>query len=187
VDLNVRILQKDFAELVGVSESTVSEWVTEGVLARGASGREWLLAYCARLREQAAGRASTGPLDLSQERAGLARAQREGQEMKNAITRGEYAPIGLLADVLAIASAGVGDRMDAFPGQLRKLCPGLPPVAIEAIKRCMASARNDWIKSTSDLVVQRIDELSGIDADPSADDIGSDLEAGSESTSGEAR
>jgi hypothetical protein len=47
-----------------------------------------LLAYCARLREMAAGRQSdAGGLDLIQERAALAREQRIGHEIKNAVSR----------------------------------------------------------------------------------------------------
>jgi phage terminase Nu1 subunit (DNA packaging protein) len=53
------------------------------------------VAYIRRLREQAAGRAAVGDLDLAGERAALAKAQRERIEMQNAVTRGELAPVVL--------------------------------------------------------------------------------------------
>lgn len=158
-ELSRPITQALFAELVGVSEAKVSQLVGDGVLERGQTGHEWLLAYCFRLREQAAGRMSgeIGGLDLVQERAALAREQRLSIEIKNAIARGEYAPIGLLADVLAAASQGVSDRFEALPGTLRKACPDLPDAAREQIDAAIAQARNEWVRSTSALVAERFE------------------------------
>ncbi|MEY2689936.1 MAG: hypothetical protein RL375_4136, partial [Pseudomonadota bacterium] len=129
---------------------------------------EWLKAYCERLREQAAGRGQ----ELTVERSALARSQRIGQDIKNAVAQGTYAPIGLLGDVLAAASAAAVDRFDALPGQLRKACPDLPAEARAAIAKVIASARNEWIRSTSELAVQRLDELAEVldDHAPQADD-----------------
>lgn len=102
----------------------------------------------------------TGGLDLVQERAALARSQRIAQDMKNAVARGEFAPIGLLADVLAAAGSGIVDRFDQLEGTLRKSCPDLPHEAVEAILSIMASARNEWIRSTQRLVIDRIDAMT---------------------------
>jgi hypothetical protein len=70
----------------------------------------------ASLRDQAAGRLGSelGGLDLTQERAALAREQREGQSIKNAVARKEYAPVGLLADVLGMVASAVVDRFDQW-------------------------------------------------------------------------
>ena len=77
--------------MVGVSEASISKRVSDGVLIRGECVHAWLIGYCEHLRDQAAGRlGETLGLDLVQERAGLARAQREAQELKNAVARGEY-------------------------------------------------------------------------------------------------
>lgn len=156
--------QIEFADLVGLSESRVSQMLTEGVLVRGATKLQWLRAYCARLREQAAGRDATGV--LTQERAALAREQRVGQEIKNRLAQGEYAPIGLLADVLAAASAAVVDRFDALPGLLRKTCPDLPAEARDAVTRLIASARNEWVRATTELAVRSLDELVEFEDEP---------------------
>lgn len=162
--LHTTITQDDFAKLVGVSQARVAQMVAEGVLTREGTAAQWLLAYCERLREHAAGR----DRELTMERAGLARSQRIGQDLKNAVAQGEYAPIGLLADVLAAASAAVVDRLDQLPGQLRKVCPDLPGDARDAIERAIAAARNEWIRSSAELAVRRLDELADVD-DPADD------------------
>lgn len=153
--------------LIGVSEAKVSQLASEGVIVRGASGHAWLLAYCERQREVAAGRASAdgGGLDLVQERAALARSQREAQDIKNAVSRGEYAPIGLLADVLGLASSAVVDRFEQLEGALQKACPNLPDDAKATVQQVIANARNEWIRSTAKLVVEHLDGL-----DPSPED-----------------
>ena len=170
--INQRLSQAQFGELVGVSQAAVSGMLAAGWLPANGTGRQWLLAYCARLREVAAGRASSGDLDLAQERAALAKEQRIGQQIKNAVAQGEYAPVGLLADVLAAASAAVVDRFDALPGLLRKACPDLPAEARDAIEKTIASARNEWIKSTAELAIARLDELVDVTDEPADDDGG---------------
>ncbi|MFZ7309768.1 hypothetical protein [Comamonas jiangduensis] len=164
--LDAHISQAEFAQMVGVSEASISKRVSDGVLTRGECAHAWLIAYCEHLRDQAAGRlGETLGLDLVQERAGLARAQRESQELKNAVARGEYAPIGILADVLALASSAIVDRLDQLEGQLRKACPDLPEEARMVILRVIADARNEWIRSTSKLVADSLDRMAQSEAD----------------------
>lgn len=160
--LGAAVSQAEFAKMVGVSEASISKRMSEGVLTRGASAHAWLQSYCEHLRDQAAGRLgeSLGGLDLVQERAALARSQREAQELKNAVARGEYAPIGLLADVLGAAASAVVDRMDQVEGDLRKACPDLPEEAHTIVLRVLANARNEWIRSTAKLSAERIDSLA---------------------------
>lgn len=151
--------QAEFGALVGISQQAVSDLVSRGVLADGAPAGQWLLAYCHRLREQAAGRGAseTGGLDLAQERAALARSQREGIEIKNAVLRGDYAAVQLLSEVLATASQAVAERFEHLPGELRKACPDMPPSAIDQVQTVIASARNEWVRSTSALVAASLD------------------------------
>ncbi len=158
--LQAPVTQAEFAQMVGLSEAAVSQMKTSGVLDAGATSHAWLLAYCGRLREQAAGRMSGdgAGLDLVQERAALARSQREAQDMKNAVARGDYAPIGLLADVLGAASSAVVDRFDQLDSSLRKACPDLPEAARVAVQQVIASARNEWIRSTASLIEAQLDE-----------------------------
>lgn len=161
------VSQAEFAQMIGVSEARISQLVGEGIIARGDTAHEWLIGYCERLRDQAAGRMGEGGggLDLVQERAALAREQRIAQALKNDIARGEYAPIGLLADVLTTASAGVVDRFEQLEGALRKACPDLPDETRTTVMTVIASARNEWIRSTAQLVDRSLDELLAQQAD----------------------
>lgn len=169
--------QQAFGELVGISQPAVSELLRSGVLPNGGTGRQWLLAYCQRLREQAAGRYTEGPLDLAQERAALARTQREGIEIKNAVLRGEYAAVSLLAEVLANASQAVSERFEHLPGHLRKSIPDLPAPVIDQVMTVIAAARNDWVRQTVALVSASVmaddekqePELEAMSDEPSAD------------------
>lgn len=167
------ISQAEFAAMIGVSEARVSQMLSEGVMTRGETAHEWLVAYCERLRDQAAGRAGseTGGLDLVQERAALAREQRIAQALKNAVTRKEYAPVGLLADVLGKAASGVVDRIDQLEGALRKACPGLDEEAKATVMQVIASSRNEWIRSTAKLVSDEVDALMADEDDQVIDDF----------------
>ena len=151
--------QAEFAELIGVSEARVSQLVSEGMIERGTTLRTQLRAYCAWLREVAAGRASAevGGLDLVQERAALAREQRLGIEIKNATLRGDYAPIALLSEVLATASQSVVERFEQLPGMLKKACPDLPDAAREQVMVVLAGARNEWVRATGELSARRVE------------------------------
>ena len=158
--LDQAVSQSEFAQMIGVSEARVSQLVSEGVITRGDTAAGWLVAYCERLRDQAAGRmGETYGLDLVQERAALAREQREGQAIKNAVARREYAPIGLLSDVLGMASSAVVDRFDQLEGAMRKACPDLPDEAKTTVQQVIAAARNEWIRATSTLVADTVDAM----------------------------
>lgn len=85
--LTEQITQADFGRLVGITQARVSELARSGVLPAGGTAGSWLHGYCAHLRAQAAGRA--GQLDLSQERAALARTQNALAELKLAEERRE--------------------------------------------------------------------------------------------------
>lgn len=152
------VTQAEFAEVIGVSPAAVSAMFSSQHLERGATCHAWILAYCKRLREQAAGRLGADPdgLDLVQERARLAREQRIGYEVKNAVARGEYAPTVLLAEVLAVASQSVAERLEHLPVTLKKQCPELTPPQLSLITAHICAARNEWVKSTAELVVARV-------------------------------
>lgn len=170
VDLSGAFSQTLLAAMVGITQPAVSAMVADGRLqVEGLSLGDALQAYCQRLRDQAAGRVGSevGGLDLVQERAALAREQREGQAIKNAVARKEFAPVGLLADVLGMAASSVVDRFDQLEGSLRKACPDLPDEAKTTIQQVIVSARNEWIRSTERSVFDRIDSML---TDPDEDD-----------------
>lgn len=160
--------------MVGVTQQAISAMVSDGKITTEGTLGEALQAYCQRLRDQAAGRLGNelGGLDLVQERAALARSQRESQELKNQIARGEYAPIGVLADVLGMASSAVVDRFDLLEGTLRKTCPEIDEDVMTAVLQVVASARNQWVKSTSSLIDAALDSM--VDDEPAPDDFQDD-------------
>lgn len=161
VDTDAPLVQSVVAAAVGVSKQAISALVTDGALPPCATNGELLLAYCDRLRQQAAGRlgGEVGGLDLVQERAALAREQRIAQELKNSVSRGEFAPIGLLADVLGQAASSVVDRFDQLEGALRKSCPDINDDVMLVVLGVVAAARNEWLRSTARLVDASIDTL----------------------------
>lgn len=161
VDLTLTMTQADFGELVGVSQQAVSEFIKVAALGPGVPAGQMLIAYCTRLREQAAGRIGAtdlGALDLVQERAALAREQRLGYEIKNAVARREYASITLLAEVLATASQAVVERFEQLPGMIKKVCPDLPEAARDQLMTVIAGARNEWVARTAELAAKQLED-----------------------------
>lgn len=171
IDHDAPATQSLVGGIVGVTQQAISAMMLEGKLPQSGTVGELVLAYCDRLREQAAGRmGEDGGLDLVQERAALARSQRISQDMKNDIARGDYAPIGMLADVLGMASSAVVDRFDQLEGALRKACPTLPDDAKATVMQVIASARNEWIRSTAKLVSDAVDAMDDDDSDDASAD-----------------
>ena len=142
MNLDVKATQRQFGLLVGISQPAVHAAIAEGILSEGDTYRGWLLAYCKRLREMAAGRYSASDLDLTEERARLARAQSERIEMENAIKRGEIAPIDSLRDAMIPALTQISAIMDAIPVRLKREAPHLTATDIDIVKREIAAAMN---------------------------------------------
>lgn len=165
--------QQELADLVGVTQSTISRHVTAGHVPRDGTALEQLRAYLAHLEAEAARQNGDGLLSLPAERAALARAQREMVEMKNEAMRGEYAPAELLREVLAMASAAMVTNIDQLAEQIDQAVPELPTPARETVLVVIASARSAWIRSTSELDVRSLVEQQ-VDQD---DDQTNNLEA----------
>lgn len=142
VNLAETMSQNEFGQLVGISQQAVSDLIRREVLAPRQPASYWLHAYCSHLREQAAGRAAAGDLDLAAERAALARAQRERIEMQNAETRRESAPVALLE--MAVASIGrkVAAVLEAIPVKIKRRSKNLTAEDIEIITAEITKARN---------------------------------------------
>lgn len=140
--LNEPITQGQFAELVGVTQQAISDLVNRGTLRRGDTAGAWLISYCANLREQAAGRASTGDLDLVQERARLAKEQADKVAMGNAVERRELAPVSLMEVILAKLGRQIIGILEALPVELKRNCPHLTADDIKTIQAEIIKARN---------------------------------------------
>lgn len=165
VDLSAQATQASVAAVVGVSQQAISALVRDERLPMDGTVLDVVQAYCHRLREVAAGRAGAeaGGLDLVQERAALAREQRMGIAIKNAVARKEFAPVVLLGEVLATASQAVAERFDQLPGMLKRACPDLPEAARDQVMSAIAAARNEWVVRTAQLAAQRLGEEGDAD------------------------
>lgn len=137
------LTQQVIADHLDLSQAQVSQWLERLQIDWKSTALDVIrVAYIRELREQAAGRAAIGDLDLATERARLAKEQADKVAMQNAVTRGELAPVVLIEEVLTNAAAKVAGVFDAIPGVVRRRFPALPSEAIELIGGEIAKARN---------------------------------------------
>ena len=155
LDLSNSGSQSDLAELVGVSQPAISQLMTAGKIPPAGTLGELVRAYVRHMQQQADIRQGSGLLDLVQERAALARTQREGYEIKNTALLSEYAPTPLLKDVLHVVSDNVTASLDQMERTLPARFPGLPADALRVVRDVIASARGEWIRSTSELACRQ--------------------------------
>ncbi len=110
-------------EWLGITAQAVSDLAKRGIIPK--AGRDkWALqavvtAYTAHMREVAAGRkADTDQaLDLVQERAQLARAQREYQDMRNAEKAGQLLPRAVVDQAVVDAFTRVRTKLLRIPAK----------------------------------------------------------------------
>ncbi|GGX01502.1 hypothetical protein GCM10011282_04290 [Undibacterium macrobrachii] len=156
--------QTQFAELVGVSQQAISSLVGRGVLNSGDTGAVWLKHYCENLREQAAGRASMGDLDLVQERARLAKEQADRVEMQNQLARKEVAPVNLIELVLADVARKIISELDAIPVELKRNSKSISSEDLQYISNEIVKARNKAAQ-----IELNLDDLNGYVGDSQGD------------------
>lgn len=137
------LTQQVIAEHLDLSQSAVSQWLDRaGIDWKVATLDEIRVAYIRNLREQAAGRAAAGDLDLATERARLAKEQADKVAMQNSVTRGELAPVVLIEEVLTKAASRVAGIFDAIPGMIRRRVPKLTTAELDLVASEIAKARN---------------------------------------------
>ncbi len=68
LSLDARATQSRFALIVGISQPAVAKLLGKGILPKGGTYRDWLLAYCERLRKEASGRGADNQELLTQAR-----------------------------------------------------------------------------------------------------------------------
>lgn len=161
--------QKEIAHHIDLSQPAVSGLMEKLGIDWKSSDLETIrIAYIRHLREQAAGRAAAGDIDLPTERALLAKEQRVRIEMQNAVTRKELAPVDLIEEVLAKAGSRAARILDTIPGLVRRRAPDLNADILDAIQAEVAKARN--IAAAVSLADLEKEELSADDdASPSSD------------------
>lgn len=81
-------------------------------------------------------------LDLTRERARLAREQADATAIKNAQARNELAPISLLTVVLGKVCTRIAAILETIPGNVKRRVPRLTASEVELIKREIVKAQN---------------------------------------------
>lgn len=111
--------QAELAAHLGVSAKYIGDLIGKGVIQRAPVGKYDLDAcrksYIEHIREQAAGRASAGELNLSEERARLAKEQADAKEMENAVERGDLVYIEDVAKQIEHQLTKVRTRLLSVP------------------------------------------------------------------------
>jgi terminase small subunit / prophage DNA-packing protein len=133
------------AKYLGVNTRTVYRLAEEGHVIKVAPGRfDVALSasrYCAHLRAVAAGRGGEkGVLDLTAERARLAKEQADAQSLKNEAARGALIPAGEVTAKWRGILTGVRSLMLAVPSRVRVAIPHLTAAEIEAVDREIRNA-----------------------------------------------
>lgn len=128
------------AEWLGVHRRTVTDLAQRGIVIREKRGQyrlqESVRRYCTHMQEMAAGRGGEqGVLDLTAERARLAKEQADGQAIKNELARGTLVE----ADAVKREWAGVlrtlRSGMLAIPSRVRQTAAHLTATDIASIDR----------------------------------------------------
>ncbi|WP_164963965.1 terminase small subunit [Rubrivivax sp. JA1026] len=132
------LTQSQFAELVGITQPAVSDLQKRGVLKANATGRTWLLAYCGQLREEAAGRAGR----LAEARAALDEERRREIAMRNAVKAKEYAPVGLIEQVIAKVGRQAAGVLEGIVPALVLRWPEITAEQRQLVEKAVNSARN---------------------------------------------
>lgn len=160
VDLTQPITQAHFGQLVDISQAQVSEYVTKGVMTKGASGATWLREYTKHQREQAAGRGADG--ELAANRAKESASRNELLQIKLAERRREVAAVALIEQVLATVGARIASKLEPLPARIKTLCPEISAEALKLIEQEITEARNKAAAAGLAVLAE---------ADPNADDV----------------
>lgn len=162
-----------------VSHRSVKMLAERGVIERVGPNRYPLWASIGaaftHLRKQAAGRAASGdddgPPDLARERALLARAQREAQDMKNDILRGGLLPVDDVEAVVGAVLDATRAKMLAIPTKLASRCVGLAGMAEarDVLTTAIHEALEE-LSSTEVVVVASVDRARQSTGGRAADD-----------------
>lgn len=138
IDLSAPCTQTEFGDLVGIGQPAVSGLLARGGIKHGDAAQQWLLDYCAHLREQAAGRGADG--ELAFQRSELARVSRERAEIKLALERKDFAAVSLIEQVLATVGRSIAGVLEPLHVNLHKLCPALTTDDLKLIQTEVARA-----------------------------------------------
>jgi len=101
-DLDTKATQVGFGELVGTSQQAISKHVDSDLLKKGQTFRTWLMAYCEKLREEAAGRGGDDQKSLTRARTQDALA---GAALKNITVQEKAGELVFAAEIEPLLTA----------------------------------------------------------------------------------
>lgn len=162
------VSQRVVADHLDLSSTAVHNLVRRGVIPRG-EGRAGLdldacrVAYLRHLREQAAGRmGASEDLDLAAERARLAAAQADAQEMKNSLTRGNLLPADEVQAGIEMMIARCRAKLLGLPARLAPEVVGLERLAevVARIDDAVREALEELADQRFEATTEEDDELS---------------------------
>jgi len=148
----------DLAVLFGVSTRTIKDLDQNGTLVR-APGRgrfettASINGYLKRLRENAAGRASSTGRTLSDERAESERITRQIQEIKLAQLRGEVLTLDEVSTSWSAFAAAVKAAVLSIPGRARSTIPHLTAHDAEMMKQMCRDLLQDLAEEVDASVI----------------------------------
>lgn len=126
--------QEQFAGLVGISQSEVSQLMRKGVLSRNGTLIEWIRQYCKNLREQAAQHKSEDGIDRVKEAALLDRRKREEIELRMAEKNGELLAASVFVEGTSNTFTAVKYGLLALPNKFKMRCPHISQSDIETLR-----------------------------------------------------
>jgi len=146
----------DLAVLLGMAPRNIRDWAAKGVFVKTSNGRyrtvESVQAYVKSLREQAAGRAtSTG--ELAEEKAKLAKTQREIQDIKLAQLRGDVLTVDEVTDGWSKFALALKSAVLAVPTRARSTIPHLTAHDGETLKRICRDTLSELSKQVEGIVI----------------------------------
>jgi phage terminase Nu1 subunit (DNA packaging protein) len=146
--LKGEVSAKELAELFGISDRSVRELHDRGITKKSGRGRylltESVQLYTAHLRGVAAGRGGEdGVLDLTVQRARLAKEQADSQALKNATQRNEMVPAIEVERGWTTVCRRVRNAMLAVPSRVRQTLPHLTAYDASVIDREVRDALSE--------------------------------------------
>lgn len=148
----------DLMVILDVSETTIANLKKKNLLVEGAARGQYLTlqslhTYITYLREQAAGRASSTGISLSDERALTERVNRETAELRLATLRGEVLKLDEVEPSWSNFAGAIKAAALAIPSKARQMIPHLTAHDAETLKDLVRDMLNDLADEVEDTVL----------------------------------
>lgn len=138
----LRPTQQQIADWLGTIRQAVADMQRRGVLPKPLPElKQCVHLYCEHLRTAAAGRRSDGPLDLAQERAALARSQRERIDIEIRRQKGELVLATEVERTLVATLKILISTLETLPDILERDA-GISGAAVERVQTIVDRVRD---------------------------------------------